>query len=143
MHVRSAKEKVSFDVFTASKRSLGQGNIFIGVCQEFCSQGGCLFSACWDTHIPREQTPQNRPPPEKTTAPEQTPLPEQTPPREQTPPPGRRRPPPEQMPPQSRHPSPAEHAGRYGQRAGGTHPTGMHSCSLLFFVLVLAFTPSA
>ena len=22
----------------------------------------------------------------------------------------------------------AEHAGRYGQRAGGTHPTGMQSC---------------
>ena len=22
----------------------------------------------------------------------------------------------------------AEHAGRYGQQAGGTHPTGMHSC---------------
>ena len=27
------------------------------------------------------------------------------------------------------HTSPsAEHAGRYGQRAGGTHPTGMQSC---------------
>ena len=30
------------------------------------------------------------------------------------------------------HPPPhtpaAEHAGRYGQRAGGTHPTGMQSC---------------
>ena len=25
---------------TARKRSLGQGNIFIGVCQEFCSEGG-------------------------------------------------------------------------------------------------------
>ena len=25
---------------TARKRSLGQGNIFIGVCQEFCSHGG-------------------------------------------------------------------------------------------------------
>ena len=30
-------------IFTARKRSLGQGNIFIGVCQEFCSQGGCLL----------------------------------------------------------------------------------------------------
>ena len=30
-------------VVTARKRSLGQGNIFIGVCQEFCSQGGCLL----------------------------------------------------------------------------------------------------
>ena len=27
------------------------------------------------------------------------------------------------------HPPPgAVHAGRYGQQAGGTHPTGMHSC---------------
>ena len=31
-------------IFTARKRSLGQGNIFIGVCQEFCSRGGgCLI----------------------------------------------------------------------------------------------------
>ena len=36
-------------VITACKRSLRQGNIFIGVCQEFCSQGrvsapgGCLL----------------------------------------------------------------------------------------------------
>ena len=34
---------------TARKRSFGQGNIFIGVCQEFCSwgdawSGGCLLS---------------------------------------------------------------------------------------------------
>ena len=29
----------------------------------------------------------------------------------------------------SRHsPSTAVHAGRYGQQAGGTHPTGMHTC---------------
>ena len=27
----------------------------------------------------------------------------------------------------SRHPPGAEHAGRYGQRAGGTHPTGMQT----------------
>ena len=26
------------------------------------------------------------------------------------------------------HPPSAEHAGRYGQRAGGAHPTGMQSC---------------
>ena len=26
-------------------------------------------------------------------------------------------------------PPEAEHAGRYGQRAGGTHPTGMQSCN--------------
>ena len=30
-------------IITARKRSLGQGNIFTSVCQEFCSQGGCLL----------------------------------------------------------------------------------------------------
>ena len=37
-------------------------------------------------------------------------------------------------PPGSRHHPPppgAEHAGRYGQRAGGTHPTGMESWIIL------------
>ena len=43
---------------------------------------------------------------------------EQTPPRDQTPPP------PEQTPPQEQTPA-------YDLRAAGTHPTGMHSCSLL------------
>ena len=35
--------------------------------------------------------------------------------------------------PPTRHPPPlgAEHAGRYGQRASGAHPTGMQSCFLL------------
>ena len=36
-------------------------------------------------------------------------------------------PPLEQAPPVSRHPSCAVHAGRYGQQAGGMHPTGMQS----------------
>ena len=30
--------------------------------------------------------------------------------------------------PRDQAPPGAEHAGRYGQRAGGTHPTGMQSC---------------
>ena len=42
-------------------------------------------------------------------------------------PPGNRHPPGADTPLGSRHPSP-EHAGRYGQCAGGTHPTGMQSC---------------
>ena len=36
-------------------------------------------------------------------------------------------PPPEQAPPPS-----AVHAGRYGQQAGDTHPTGMQSCANYF-----------
>ena len=88
-------------IFTARKRSLGQGNIFIGVCQKFCSRGGgvCL-SACWDTpplgadtprsrHVP----PLNRPPPGADTLPSGADTPQ-----EQTPPPGSRHPP-EQTPP--------------------------------------------
>ena len=38
--------------------------------------------------------------------------------------------PPQQVhPPRQVHPPGAVHAGRYGQQVGGTHPTGMHSCS--------------
>ena len=40
--------------------------------------------------------------------------------------------PPDQAPPRTRPPG-TEHAGRYSQRAGGTHPTGMQSCSVNFF----------
>ena len=53
----------------------------------------------------------------------------QAPPWDQVPSPGTR-----QAPPWTRHPPgpgtpppPAEHTGRYGQRAGGMHPTGMQS----------------
>ena len=55
-----------------------------------------------------------------------------------TPPPSR---PPEQSPPPSRPPSeqtpPGKQTPVYGQRAAGTHPTGMHSCSI--FVIICTF----
>ena len=40
--VKLSLSVINFDcfVFTARKRSLGQGNIFRSVCQEFCPQGG-------------------------------------------------------------------------------------------------------
>ena len=38
-------------IFTARKRSCGQGNIFIGVCQEFCS-GGVSASVHAGIHTP-------------------------------------------------------------------------------------------
>ena len=49
-----------FRLFTARKRSLGQGNIFIGVCQEFCSRGGGHLTS---RHPSLEQTPHRADPP--------------------------------------------------------------------------------
>ena len=73
-------------------------------------RGGVCLSACWG-RPPREQTPPgNRQPPEQTP------------------------PPPEQAPPC------AVHAGRYGQQAGGTHPTGMHTCSQMFSLNIAEFS---
>ena len=57
-------------LITAHKRSLGQGNIFTNMCQEFCSQGVCPI-ACWDT-IPlegRHPPWQGDPPPSKADCP--------------------------------------------------------------------------
>ena len=101
-----------FYIFTARKRSLGQGNIFAPVCHSV-HQGVCL-PQCMLGYIPRDQTPSNQTPPGPDTA-----LGTGHPPGPDTP--GSRHPPWEQTPP-------AEHAGRYGQCAGCTHPTGMQSC---------------
>ena len=44
-----------FDIYHP-QTSLGQGNIFRSVCQEFYSQGwGVCLIACWDTPLPRDQ----------------------------------------------------------------------------------------
>ena len=90
---------------------LGQGNIFRSVCQEFCPQRGGWVSG--------QTPPPPTPPPGADIPPETRHLQEQTPP-----------------PHQDQTPAPradtlrkAVHAGRYGQQAGGTHPTGMHTCS--------------
>ena len=77
-------------------------------------RGRVYLSACWDTHPPGADTP-----PEADT------------PWEQTPPPGADTPLGADTP-QEQTPSRTEHAGRYGQCAGGTHPTGMQSCFVLF-----------
>ena len=91
---------------------------------------------------PRSRPPRSRPSWEQTPPKAGHPL-EQTPPRDQVHSP-------DQVPPNTRytpsgtrytpleqeHPPPpgadtppgAEHAGRYGQHASGTHPTGMQSC---------------
>ena len=88
-------------VFTAHKRSLGQGNIFSSVCQEFCSQGGLPQCMLGYHHHPT-------PLPSRAGTPKDQALPLEP----GTPPPC------------------AVHAGRYGQQAGGMHATGMQSsCS--------------
>ena len=48
-----APPRLNFFIFTARKRSLGQGNIFAPVCHSV-HRGVCL-SVCWDT--PREEIP--------------------------------------------------------------------------------------
>ena len=89
-----------------------EGYVFTPVCHSV-HRGGVCLSACWDTppraDTPQEQTPQSRHPWEQTSPQEQTP-------------PGRRH------PGANTPPSHVVHAGRYGQQAGGTHPTGMHTC---------------
>ena len=82
---------------------LGQGYIFTGVCDSV-HRGASASVHAGIPHPPSRHPPQTRHPPRPGTLPRPgTPL--------------------EQAPPG------AEHARRYGQRAGGTHPTGMQSCS--------------
>ena len=56
--------------------------------------------------------------------------PDQVRPRDQVHPPEAGTPAPQAGTPPGRYPPGAVHSGRYGQQAGGTHPTGMHSSFL-------------
>ena len=103
----TAVSVTALQVITDRKRSLGQGNIFKGVCQEFCSRG-VSTSAPGNRHPPGADTPLGA----DTPTGADTQLGADT--------------------PQEQTPSRTEHAGRYGQCAGGTHPTGMQSCFSLF-----------
>ena len=95
---------------TTHKRSLGQGNIFAPVCHSVHREGSASVHA---------GTRQVHHPPGTRQAPPRT--------RHYPPGPGRHPPGPGRHPPgPSRHPPP-EHTGRYGQQAGGMHPTGMQS----------------
>ena len=102
---------------TARKRSLGQGNVFTSVCLS-TGGGGLHTPGCrppcrqtWGVgQTPRMQIP----------APHTDPL-DADPCPPHTDAPGCR-PPGMQTPPQDADPPP-----RYGQQAGGTHPTGVHT----------------
>ena len=128
-----------------TKRSLGQGNIFAPVCHSV--HGGREYLGRYilpeQVHPPRQVHPLGRYTPNRYTPRQVHPLgmytpqagtppwagspPTGTPPGRYTPqqvhPLGRYIPPGRYTP----HPSPSE-----GQCAGGTHPTGMHSCYQMF-----------
>ena len=70
----------------ARKRSMGQGNIFSSVCQEFCPQGGGSASVHAGIPPPGSRPPRSRPPPEQAPPWEQTLL-VHTPPGSRHPPP--------------------------------------------------------
>ena len=141
---------MSKDIFTARKRSLGQGNIFSSMCQEFCSPGGGGVVPPGQVH-PQAGTPLDRSSPQTGTPPSQVhPLARYTPLAGTSPqagnPPGQVHPPagtpPARYPSGQVHPPLAVHAGRYVQQAGGTHPTGMHSCWNKFLKHILEFFKS-
>ena len=87
--------------------------------------GGVCLSACWDTLSPQEQTPSPSTPPPPAHTPLLAHTPSGTLPLWHTTPPA------------------TEHAGRYGQCAGGTHPTGIQSCSNLKTVSGVMLIPIA
>ena len=90
--------------FLPPATKLGQSYVFTGVCDSV-HRGGVPDQV----HHPPDQV---HPPGPGTHPPrDQVHPPDQVTPRDQVHPPG------------------AEHAGRYGQRTGGTHPTGMQSCN--------------
>ena len=120
-------------LFTARTRSLQR--LCFYTCLSFCPGGGgvCL-SACWDTYwnayfslysnviirsrgkvIFSEACVENSV--HRGGCPPNCMLGYPSPPPDQR-----------QTPPGSRHPHYAVHARRYGQQAGGTHPTGIHTC---------------
>ena len=147
-------------IFTARKRSLGQGNIFTPVRHSVHGGGGTWagnppvtkYTLLGPGTPPRDQVhPRDQvQPPDQVHPSDQVQPPDQvhpsgpgtpsgtryTPwtrytPKDQVHPPGPGTPPRPGTPWDQVHPR-AVHAGRYGQQAGGTHPTGMHSCGTYF-----------
>ena len=89
-------------------------------------------------HPPWEQTPLDQAPPQSRHPPDQAPPGADTPqtrhatPTPCPPPPPGADTPPEQTPPR-------EQTAAYGQRAAGSHPTGMHSCCIVLLYVKSAF----
>ena len=133
--------------------------IFLQACVKNCPQGeggGCLPQCMLGYTPPGPGTPPwSRPPkaepPRPSTPPgADTPPPTRPgthpPPGPGTPPPQPGTPPLEQTPPRpgthtrGADPPPGKQTAVYGQRAAGTHPTGMHSCLWQVFTKVQGFS---
>ena len=112
-------------IFLPPATKLGQGYIFTGVCDSVHRRGG---TPPGQVHPPR---PGTSPWAGASPSLDQVRPGTGTPPLSRYPP-GTRYTPRTRYTPLGRYPR-AVHAGRYGQQAGGTHPTGMHSCSSTIF----------
>ena len=97
------------------------GKVMFYTCASFCSQGGVYHSMQWSVH-PWADTPLGRHPMSRHPLGRHSPR--QTPPGETHIPPLGRHPTSGQTPPRQIPSSTPEMA----TEAGGTHPTGMHSC---------------
>ena len=160
LHAATRCEGPSLQIvfITTRKRSLGQGNIFTPVCHSVHRGGGVpgRYTPPGQVHPPRQvHPPWTGTPPGQVYPPGQVHLPGRytplgrytpsgryTPPLDRYTPLGRYTPPGSYTPPGQVHPPPLDRytppgqvhpPPRYGQRAGGTHPTGMQSC---FFYLI-------
>ena len=133
LHVVTARKR---SCFYRPKRSWGKV-IFSQACVILFTGGG--LPQCMLGYHPQSRHPPwtRHPPSTDTPMGADTPRPG-TPQSRHPPGPGT---PPDQAPPQTRHPPGSrppstEHAGRYGQRTGGMHPTGMQSCYTCLSVTV-------
>ena len=109
-----------YTIFFTGRNEVVAKVIFLHLFVILFTGGGVSLGACWETTPPGADTPPRADtplgvdtPPEQTHPPEQTSPPEQTCPPEQTP--------------------------AYGQWAVGKHPTGMHSCWQMFWLLNVCF----
>ena len=118
--------------FTARKQSLGQGNLFTPVCQSVHGGGGLCIPACNGPDTPPGKHPSGRHPLGRHSLgrhhPRQTPILGRNP---------LCRHPLGQTSPQADTLLPPSDNMAYGQPAGGTHPTGMHTCGVCFCVFTV------
>ena len=120
----SITNKCLNNIFYRPQRSCGQGYVFTRVCDLFTG-GAREIPWAGRTPLPTQGADPTlgADPPWAGRTPQAGRIP-----------PGRENPPGADPTLQSRHPPYGKHTPAYGQRAAGTHPTGMHSCCHLKFL---------